>query len=134
MTRRILGRNVQISLAMDASLFKWGASVWDGQGELCMGDFWAVDDLRPIHLTEAHALLFTLSAIKGRIENHMVDVSVDNHAVVHAWNREGSRDGQLLKIVKEHFHLIYQSNADLKLQYIPADKVFQDGGIHVKQS
>lgn len=53
-------KNLQISLASDASKFKWGAKVHLPAGKLSFSNFWLADDVRSKHVKEAKALLNAL--------------------------------------------------------------------------
>lgn len=112
-----------ITLATDSSTFKWGA-VLDGRE---VGDFWDREDNRPIHIKEAEALLCALQAFRGDLQHHRVDARVDNMAVVHSWNGEGSRSPELNMVLKKIFQVTRELNIELKTSYIntkvnPADK------------
>ncbi len=116
-----------LTLATDASTYKWGAVVdLGGSAPEQLSDFWEHGDNRPIHLKEAGALLATLRSVAGRIKGQRVDAFVDNMAVVCAWERLGCRDIDLANIVKGLFTLVTDLNVDLHLFYIrsadnPAD-------------
>jgi hypothetical protein len=121
-------RHLQLSLATDASLFKWGATLLTPGGAVgqALSDFWPTGDVRPIHLKETHALIKAIESLADRLANHRLDVYVDNMAFMGAWNRQGSRDPLLAELLKQLFQLTCSLNIDLKLQYIasavnPAD-------------
>ncbi len=115
-------RHLHFRLATDSSGYKWGAFILGNSDKsLEMGDFWPSGDQRPIHVKEAHALLNALRALKNRIANHRVDVSIDSQAVIGAWEGQGSRDTALADILKEIFQLLFEANAQLKLQFVASD-------------
>ena len=119
-------RHLQISLASDASDYKWGALLWRGDIKEEFGDFWEKDDDRPIHLKEAGALLNALRSSKEIIENHRVDVFVDNMPLLHAWENQKGKDPRLNQMMKELYKVCQECNICLKLHYInskgnPAD-------------
>ncbi len=111
-----------ISLATDASTYKWGAIVGMGKegAPLEMADYWLEGDTRPIHLKEAEALLVTLQSVGGSIRGHRVDAYVDNMAVIHAWGKQGCRDINLARVIKRVFTVVTDLNVDLSLHYIPS--------------
>ena len=113
-----------LSLATDASTFKWGAVVDIGgvEAPVELADYWETGDSHPIHLKEAEALLATLWSVKDRIAGHRVDAFVDNMAVVWAWERQGCRDLELARIMKVLFSLVSSLNVDLHLIYIKSEE------------
>jgi hypothetical protein len=111
-------KHLQVSLASDSSGYKWGAVVFGQNGSI--GDFWSVDDRRPIHLKEGEALLQALLSLGGQVENHRVDAYIDNKALVDVWEKQGGSDVRFNKIVKDIFVFTEQKNVDLKLHLIPS--------------
>ncbi|XP_069137272.1 uncharacterized protein [Argopecten irradians] len=109
-------KHLQVNLATDASLFRWGAVV---EGE-ALGDFFLRGDSRPIHVKEAEALYQTILALEDKLENHRVDAMVDNKAVVAAWEGQGCKCPELVKFIKGLFQLTQRANIDLKVSYIPS--------------
>lgn len=117
----------QITLATDASLFKYGVSVLsDGQETLNFGDFWDNNDKRPIHLKEAEALIRALQSLGSSVHNQRVDILTDNKAVIAAWENQGVRDKPLNDIMKSLFTLTYSHNIDLHLTYIASNQIKAD--------
>jgi len=110
-----------ISLATDASSYKWGAVVGlEGSGrQVAMADFWAQGDDRPIHIKEAEALGAAIRSVGNRIRGSRVDAYVDNMAVVHAWGRQGCKDIKLARVIKSIFAVVTELNVDLRVLYIP---------------
>lgn len=94
-------RHLQISLATDSSGYKWGALVFSQKESF--GDFWGIDDKRPIHLKEGDALLNALLSLGKQVENHRVDAYVDNKALVHVWENQGGKDVRFNNIMKSIF-------------------------------
>lgn len=113
-------KHLQISLATDASSFKWGALIFSDTSEMQVSDFWPQNDDRAIHLKEAHALVNTLRSVPDRVRNHRVDAYVDNLACVFAWENQKGKDPQLNNIMKELYNFTVDFNMDLKLIYIPS--------------
>lgn len=112
-------RHVQFVLATDASSFKFAGVVLSGTSKFSsFADFWEDDDVRPIHLKEASALLNCLRAVSGEIRNKRVDILTDNMALVHAWENKGGKDLALVDIVKEIFQLVLSLNVSLNLMYV----------------
>ena len=117
--------HLQVSFSTDASSHRWAAFI---NKEEVIGDFFEGDDTRPIHLKEGEALLKTLLSLDERLENHRVDVFVDNQAVVAAWEREGGRCSKLNDIMKSIFDVCQKLNIDLHLEYIPSKENPADMG------
>lgn len=118
-------RHLQLlSLATDASTYKWGAVVGIGDGKqgIEMADYWESGDDRPIHLKEADALLVTLRSVAEQIVDHRVDAFVDNMAVVFAWERRACHDLVLARKVKEIFELVTELNVDLHLEHVRSEE------------
>lgn len=64
------GKHLQVSLATDASSFRYGISLMSGKEKgLSFGDFWSNTDDRPIHLKEASAVIIALQALEARIKD-----------------------------------------------------------------
>lgn len=110
-------RHLQIKLATDASLYKWGAVVEEQE---VLGDFFVSGDDRPIHVKEAEAVEKTLVSLSGKIKDHRVDVLVDNQVVIASWEKGGSRSSDLNDVFKSIFHVCQTMNIDLHLLYIPS--------------
>lgn len=66
-------KHLQIEIATDASLFRWGAVVDHTE---TLGDFFPQGDVRPIHIKEADVLYRTIHSREGKPDNHRVDVRV----------------------------------------------------------
>lgn len=116
-------RHVQVSLASDASGYAWGAKI----GSEAIHDMWKTGDSRPIHLKETEALLKCLQSVEDKVKDKRIDAMVDNMALVKAWENEGSKDPEMVKLLKDLFILTRSLNCDLKLSYIasglnPADE------------
>lgn len=118
-------RHLQISLATDSSGYKWGALVFSQKESF--GDFWGIDDKRPIHLKEGDALLNALLSLGKQVENHRVDAYVDNKALVHVWENQGGKDVRFNNIMKSIFVFTEKNNVDLKLHFIPSGDNAADG-------
>lgn len=110
-------KHLQINIATDASLFRWAGVINDKQ---FLGDFFTKDDVRPIHIKEAEALLNTLLALESKLKNHRVDAYVDNQVVVASWEAQGSKSSDLNSSLKKNFHCVQKANIDLHLHYIPS--------------
>ena len=116
-------KHLQVVLTTDASLYKWGAVVYDRSEEgqsISMADYWNEGDERAIHLKEAQALCLALRAIEHKIANARVDAYVDNMAVVEAWNNQGCRALDLNAILQDIFVTVLQYNCSLVLKYVPS--------------
>ena len=116
-------RHTDLKLSTDASSFAWGACLPD---ETCCSDLWETGDNRPIHLKETEALFRTLKTFPDKLRNRRVDVQVDNQALVEAWNNQRSKDGELLKLLKNIFQWVSSVNCDLKLVYVPSGENLAD--------
>lgn len=120
-------RHLQVSISTDASLYRYGVAIMSGKdkGE-AFGDFWAKGDIRPIHQKEATAVLKALQSLKLDVQDHRVDLFVDNMAVVCAWENQGSRDVQLSAIMKKIFQMVCVLNVDLKMHYVESKSNLAD--------
>ncbi|CAG2246538.1 unnamed protein product [Mytilus edulis] len=122
-----LETHLQLILATDSSLFKWGAFMICKEVTVEFGDFWNKNDSSPIHVKEANALLHSLCSVKERIIDSRVDAFCDNLAVVNAWSNQGGRDPSLNGVLRKIFTLSKTVNMDLRLVYVsssrnPADR------------
>lgn len=116
-------KHLQISLATDSSLYKWGGFLNSDQR---IGDYFPEKDTRPIHEKECDALLNTLVSFKSQLMNHRVDAFVDNKSVVSAWENQHCKTPVLISWTKQVFEFVSSNNIDLHLHYIqsslnPAD-------------
>ncbi|KAJ8316599.1 hypothetical protein KUTeg_005850 [Tegillarca granosa] len=93
-------KHFRISIVTDSSGLKWGAVIELGGKSLEFSDFWDSNDVRPIHVKEAHSLLNALISIKPQVADHRIDAFVDNMALVHTWNNQGRKDPSLNRVVK----------------------------------
>ena len=109
-------RHHTVTISTDASGFRWGATM---QGEE-YGDYWALDDDRPIHLKEGDAVIHALTTLENELRNSHVDVLVDNQAVIAAWSHEGCRDVALTGLMKDLFFLTCRLNIKLRMTYVPS--------------
>ena len=116
-------QHLQVVLATDSSCFKWGAFMLVQGNVQEFGDLWDSEDQRPIHMKEADALLNALLSVKGQVANHRVDIYCDNQAVVFAWNNQGLRDSNLTAIVKAIFEFTVKENIDLRLHFVPLQRI-----------
>ena len=115
--------HVSVTLASDASGFKWGASIHTKGDTLNFGDYFTVEDCaHTILVKEALALENALRAISMHIRNKRVTVQVDNMALLGAWQRQGSRSTPLNNVLKDIFHLLVQCNVHLTLEYVSSQE------------
>lgn len=120
-------KHLQLSLATDASSFRYGISLLSGKEKgLSFGDFWSNTDDRPIHLKEASAVIIALQALEAKIKDRRLDVYVDNTAVLYAWENQRSKDRQLADLMKKLFQIVWKLNVDLKLHYVPSAENLAD--------
>lgn len=114
-------RHNVISLATDASSFKWGASV-SIQGEIReFGDYFSKDIMTsPILVKEAYALLHCLEAVHENVRDSRVDAKIDNQALIASWAGQGSRSHELNDILKNLFQVCFKGNILLTMTYIPS--------------
>ncbi|KAJ8300929.1 hypothetical protein KUTeg_022448 [Tegillarca granosa] len=120
-------KRLQISLASDASYLKWGAKVDLPECKLSFSDFWLADDVRPIHVKEAEALLNAFLSVSDIVKDQRVNAYVDNLACVHAWQDHSGKDVSLFAVIKKIWDFTLRFNVELILHYIsssenPADK------------
>ena len=119
-------RHRKVVLSTDASLFKYGAVVEEGEKNLEISDFWDKNDTRPIHLKEAEAVYRVLKALGGRLVDSRVQVFTDNMAVLGVWKSQGARDSALNQITKSLFALTLDYNFELNMQYVPSGQNMAD--------
>lgn len=116
-------KHLQLSLATDASSFRYGISLMSGKEKgLSFGDFWSNIDDRPIYLKEASAVIIVLQALEAKIKDRRLDVYVDNTAVLYAWENQR----QLADLMKKLFQIMWKLNVDLKLHYVPSAENLAD--------
>ncbi len=113
-------RHVRISLATDASNSGCGGQLLS-PGRQAVSDYWAPHESNwDIATKEAVAIEKVLQAFRQHILNARVDVMVDNQAVIHSWNNQGSRSPQLNDALKCLFFTTVALNVSLHLTYIPS--------------
>ena len=123
-------RHLQLIMATDASLYKWGAVLSvpkSGVEGVCTGDYWPIGDTRPIHLKEADALINALMSASPSITNGRVDAYVDSMDVVCAWRGQGCKSLPLNERIKTLFELTLKYNCYLQVFHVrtndnPADQ------------
>ena len=115
-------RHLQLALATDSSLYKWGAYMLYEGRSMEFGDFCDEKNRSPIHVKVAKVLLQSLNAVRENIFDARVDVYCDNLPVVKAWSNQGSRDRSLGKVLQEMFLLAKCVNIDLRLFHASSDK------------
>ena len=109
-------KHVELTIATDASGYAWGATV----GTHKIHDFWEGEDSRPIHLKESDALIHALEAVPQEFQNKRVDALIDNQALVKAWEKLGSKDLAMNKLLVKLFEIVKKLNCELKMTYIPS--------------
>ena len=113
--------HIYMRIATDASQYGWAGMLLSGPDEgLEIRDYWGEGDKRPIHIKELEAILKTLQAIPGKITDARLDLAVDNQAVVHTWERQGSRSPELNRLLKSLFEMTLRLNLDIRMSYIPS--------------
>ena len=116
----------QITIATDASSYKWAGKVMTGEAVGLEVHDYFTDLAEPIHVKEAQAVLKTLQALQDSLKDCRVDLLTDNQALIAAWQRQGSKSKTLNDILKSLFSITIRLNLDLQMQYIntsinPAD-------------
>ena len=110
-------RHVRISIATDAS--NSGGKLLSATPQEA-SDYWTADQNNwDIATKEAAAIVKVLTSFRRSIKNAHVDLLVDNQAVNHAWNNQGSRSPSLNDALKSLFLTTVQLNLSLHLMYIP---------------
>jgi hypothetical protein len=106
-------RRVRVSLATDASNSGWaGQLLYPVHQEV--SDYWTAHEHNwDLATKEAAAIDKVLQAFRPHILNARVDVMVDNQAVIHAWNNQGSRSPQLNVALKRLFFTTVELNVSL---------------------
>ena len=114
----------QLSIATDASLYKWAGKILNGLGleDLEVHDYFGHGDSSPIHVKEALAVLKTVEALGSKIQDSRLDVLSDNQALVETWKGQGSRSSELNNVLKLIFQQTLKLNLDLRIRYIPTDE------------
>jgi hypothetical protein len=115
-------KHLQITLASDASKFKWGTLVQVEDRHVTCSDYWSNEDDRPIHIKEAQALFNTLCAVQDVVKDHRVDAYVDNLACVFAWENMSGKDPVLIKILKDLWNFTVVNNIELHLSYVRSEE------------
>lgn len=92
-----------VSIYTDSSGFRYGACVRLGEEDLVLGDYWSENDVRPIHVKEADAILRALMSLSSMVQDSRVDVYTDSMAVIGSWNSQGKRCKELNDIIKDVF-------------------------------
>ena len=112
-------RHIQVKLATDASQSGWGGILISPEHQQT-SDYWSEPELAcDIATKEAMAINRVLHAFKSYLINARVDVLVDNQAVIHAWNNQGSRSSPLNNALKTLFNTSIELNVLLCLSYVP---------------
>lgn len=114
-------KHLQITVASDASKFKWGALVDVKGQQIVCADYWRNEDDRPIHVKEAQALFNALCSVKDVVKNHRVDAYVDNLACVYGWESMSGKDPALNRIMKSLWNFSVDNNMDLHLLYVKSE-------------
>lgn len=114
-------KHLQITVASDASKFKWGALVDVKGQQIVCSDYWRNEDDRPIHVKEAQALFNALCSVKDVVKNHRVDAYVDNLACVYGWESMSGKDPALNRIMKSLWNFSVDNNMDLHLLYVKSE-------------
>ena len=108
-------RHVRILLATDGSQAGWGGTLLT---PVCIetSDYWSAGELSwDIARKEAIAIHRVLASFGDYVHNTWVDVSVDNQAVIHAWNNQGGRSPPLNEALKKLFFVQTALNVALSL-------------------
>ncbi|KAI8511797.1 hypothetical protein Bbelb_108970 [Branchiostoma belcheri] len=108
-------RHTAISMATDASGYKWGRP----EEELELGDYWQEHETSAdINCKEARAVAFTLKSTGEWIKNSRVTVRVDNKAAVDAWQGSGARSVSLNEEIKHIFETVVALNISLTMKHV----------------
>lgn len=119
--------HVGITLATDASQFRWAGVMLDGERKTqTVSDYFHEGDNRPIHLKETEALINVLESIADNLQNKRVRVMTDNKALQYVWVNQGSRNPAFNDLLQKLFQITVKLNIELRLEYVntkenPAD-------------
>ena len=93
-----------IQLCSDASSFAWGGVLGPGTISLSTSDYWPVSSISlDIATKEALALPNVLRSFSKQISGAWVDVFTDSTALIHSWEKQGSRSKPLFDALKTIF-------------------------------
>lgn len=62
--------------------FSYGAFVRLGEEDQVLGDYWSGNDARPIHVTEADAILRSLMSSSSMVQDSRVDIYTYSMTVI----------------------------------------------------
>lgn len=120
-------RHMRVEVYTDSSNYKWGGVVEDQGVRREVGDYWPSQDCGlPIMVLEAKALLRVLQSFRRKLRNCRVDAGVDNLALMHSWEKEGSKSRELNEALKQIFLFTLEENVVLKLTYVQSKENVAD--------
>ena len=83
----LMHQHVSLALYTDASGYGWGAHVLLPNGPLQLGDYWTSQLFaHDIRSKEGLAVLFALRSLEASLYRRRINVFVDNHGLVYAWD------------------------------------------------
>lgn len=114
-------KHTHIKLYSDSSSFAWGGVLSPGAIEVSVRDYWGGHIMgADIATKETLALNNVLQCFEDRVRNSWVDAFVDNQALLHSWNRQGSRSQSLTAALKCLFETTMRLNIDLNVHFVPS--------------
>ena len=120
-------KHLSVTVFTDASTFKWGGVIKLKNNNYEIGDSWDVEKLSmPIMVLEGYALLYVLRSVGEKIHGCRIDANVDNQALIHAWNNEGSKSPALNDVLKDIFQLTLDLDIALNLIYVSSKENLAD--------
>ena len=112
---------VVTTLASDASLSRWGATLTLLEGLIQTGDYFGqLLGGRDIATKEAFTLQYALQAFSPHLENTRVDAMVDNKVLYHAWLCQGCRNQEVNQALESIFDVTLCYNMAVSIQWVPS--------------
>lgn len=117
-------KHFQLNVFSDASGSGWGGVLrFPSQPQQELYGHWDLAELDlPIIVKEALALLFVLRRVAHLVSNARVDCFVDNAPLIACWNKDGSRNARINRVLKEIFHLTLSANLQVILHFVPSQE------------
>ena len=112
-------RHYNLEISSDSSNYKWGAVYTENGSTVEFSDYWSNEQIHlHIMLKEALALKNALSCLQGNIRGKRILAHVDNQNVVHAWEKQYSKNEDLNLIMKDIFQIVFAAKCSLAVTYI----------------
>ncbi|XP_038045151.1 uncharacterized protein LOC119719725 [Patiria miniata] len=115
-------RHLRLLLSSDASGYRWGGVLAQGNKGITFGDYWPPEVQRSTDICykEALALYFVLISVMNQLWDKRVDVQVDSEGLYHAWSGLRARSTALAGVLRLILAFTLEANFDLRLQWVPS--------------